>query len=122
MEARTIVRADAIFEGVLGLTVVVGGATGWLGPDDFAGIGRGVVVALGVVLLGAAAILWRGRIRVATLAIANLVTAVAGLVWLGVDSGFSSAGATIVAVTTVVLLCLAVMQAATLRWWAPART
>jgi hypothetical protein len=51
------------------------------------------VVVFGIVLLGAAAFLWRGRVRLATLALANLVTAVAAFVWLALDSGFSSAGA-----------------------------
>jgi hypothetical protein len=122
MDAKKVVRADAVVEAVLGLTLVVGGATGRLDADDFAGIGQVAVVVLGIVLLGAAAFLWRGRVPLSTLAIANLATAIAALVWLALDSGFSSVGAAIVAVTAIALLCLAAMQAATLRRWAPART
>jgi thiol:disulfide interchange protein len=116
------VRIDAVFEAVLGVTLVVGGATGWLNAEDLAGVGQVAVVVFGIVLLGAATFLWRGRVRLATLALANLVTAVAAFVWLALDSGFSSAGAAIVAMTAIALLCLAAMQAATLRRWAPART
>ena len=35
MDARAVVKADALFEAVLGIVLVAGVAIGWLGPGDF---------------------------------------------------------------------------------------
>ena len=78
-------------------------------------VGCVVVVAVGLVLLGLAYVIWIGRIGVAALAVGNAVTAVVGLIWLVAGSGFSTAGAVIVAVTVATLAVLAVVQVVTLR-------
>jgi hypothetical protein len=47
--------------------------------------------------------------------VGNAVSALAGLAWLGVADGWSTAGAALVGVTVAVLAVLAAAQAATLR-------
>jgi hypothetical protein len=112
MDAKRVVRIDAAFEDALGTTLVVWAIAGASGFP----IGRGLVAALGAVLLLAAAVLWRGRMPLAPLAAANAVTAVAAIAWLALDS-FSRGAAAVVLVTVVALLVLAALQVATLRRW-----
>jgi len=116
MDARAVMKADALFEAALGIVLAVGAAIGWLGAGDFphpvtaavVGIAGGLLVVLG----GA---LWRGRIGLPVLAAGNALTALGGIVWLLLASGFSGAGGALVAVTVTGLVGLAVAQAATLR-------
>ena len=116
MTARTVLRADALFEAALGLVLVAGAATEALDTSDFPRpVGRIVLVAVGLVLLVLAYVIWTGLIGLTALAVGNAVTAVAGLIWLVAGSGFSTAGAVIVAVTVAALAVLAVVQVVTLR-------
>ena len=78
-------------------------------------VGRAVVLVAGLVLLVLAYVIWSGRIGVTALAVSNAVTALAGLISLVAGSGFSTAGAVIVAVTVAILAVLAVVQVVTLR-------
>jgi hypothetical protein len=74
-----------------------------------------VVAVIGGLALVLGAVLWRGGIGLQALVAGNALTAIAGLVWLGLASGFSAAGAALAAVTVAGLVGLAAAQAATLR-------
>jgi hypothetical protein len=111
-----LVRADALFEGVLGVVVLLGAATGALDGDDFpAPVGTTLLLVAGWVLLTLCGLIWAGRIGMPALALGNGVTAVAGFLWLILAEGWSTAGAVLVAITVVGLAGLAAAQAATLR-------
>jgi hypothetical protein len=116
MDARAVVRADAAFEAVLGTVLAAGAAAGWLGAGDFPHpVGAAVVVIAGALLLLLGAVLWGGGIELLALAAGNVMTAIAGIVWLALGSGFSTAGSALVAVTVAGLVALAAAQVATLR-------
>ncbi len=87
-----LVKVDAAFEAVLGIVLLICAATG----------------ALGVLI-------WRGRLGLRALAMGNAVSALAGLLWLLLADGWSTAGAVLVAITVAGLAGLAGAQAATLR-------
>jgi hypothetical protein len=93
--------------------LVAGGAAAWLGPSDFPGpVGRPLIVAFGITLLGVGVVLW-GLAETAdlrTLAAANAVTAVAALVWCLAASGFSVAGTALTIATAAALALLAAAQ------------
>ena len=94
---------------MLGLVLV----SGWLGPSDFPDpVGRALVVAVGVALIGVGALLWllAGTIDLRTLAAANLTTAVLALAWCLAANGFSAAGTAVTAATAAALLLLATAQ------------
>lgn len=111
-----LVRADALFEGLLGIALLLCGATGALDGSDFPSpVGTVVLLLAGWALLTLCGLIWSGRVGVRALAIGNAVSAVAGLVWLVVADGWSAAGATFAAVTVAALAILAAAQAATLR-------
>jgi hypothetical protein len=111
-----LVRADALFEGVLGVVLLLGAATGALDGSDFpASVGTPVILVAGWVLLALCGLIWAGRIGVRALALGNGVTAIAGLLWLLLADGWSTAGAVLIAITVAVLAVLAAAQAATLR-------
>ena len=111
-----LVRADALFEGVLGLVLLLATATGGLDGSDFpAPVGTAVLLLAGWVLLILCGLIWSERIGVRALAIGNGVSAAAGLLWLLLADGWSTAGAVLVATTVAVLAVLAAAQAATLR-------
>jgi hypothetical protein len=93
--------------------LVAGGVAAWLGPSDFpAPVGRPVIVAFGVALLGVGIVLWRlsETVRLRALAAANAVTAVAALVWCLAASGFSAAGTVLTSTTAAALALLAAAQ------------
>jgi hypothetical protein len=116
MTARSVLRADAVFEAVLGTALVAGAVTGGLDASDFPSpVGRAVLVGVGLVLIVLAWVIWSGRIGAMALALGNALSAAAGLVWLVAGSGFSAAGAVIVAVAVVALAVLAIVQVVTLR-------
>jgi hypothetical protein len=116
MDARTVVRADALFEAVLGLVLVAGAAAGALDASDFPRpVGTAVLVAVGALLLLLAAVLWSGRVGTKALAVGNALTAALAIAWLATVSGFSAAGVALVAITVAGLAGLAAAQAATLR-------
>jgi hypothetical protein len=111
-----LVRIDALFEGVLGLVLLLGAATGGLDGSDFPHpVGTAVLVLAGWVLLALCGLIWSGRIGVGALAVGNALSALAGLAWLFVAEGWSTEGAALVGVTAAVLAVLAAAQAATLR-------
>ena len=111
-----LVKADALFEAVLGLVLVVCAAAGVLDGSDFPRpVGQAVLVVVGVGLLALGAVIWSGLIPLRVLAAGNAVAALAGIVWLVAASGFSAAGTTLLAITVAGLACLAAAQAATLR-------
>jgi hypothetical protein len=116
MDARAVVRAAALFEAALGFVLAAGAAIGWLGAADFPRpVGAGVVAVAGALLLLLGGVLWRGGIGLRALAAGNALAAGAGVAWLGLASGFSSAGGAVVVVTVAGLGGLAAAQVATLR-------
>ena len=111
-----LVRIDAAFEAVLGIALLLCAATGALDESDFPlPVGTVVLVAAGLALLVLGALIWSGRVGLRALAIGNGVSAIAGLLWLVLAGGWSTAGAVLVAVTVAGLAVLAAAQAATLR-------
>src|ERR1700751_1786462 len=110
-----LVRLDALFEGLVGLVLFVAAATGALDSSDVPWIGTPALLVAGWLLLILCGLLWSGRIGLRALAIGNAVSALAGLLWLLLADGWSSAGAALVGVTVAGLAVLAAAQAATLR-------
>jgi hypothetical protein len=116
MDAKIVVRADALFEAALGLVLLAGVATGALGGSDFPRpVGAAVLLVVGLLLLLLAGLIWTGRVGAKALAVGNALTTVVAVVWLAVVSGFSAAGVALVAIAAAGLAGLAIMQAATLR-------
>lgn len=116
MEARTIVRADALFEAALGVGLLASALTGALGAADYPHpVGKTIVALVGAILLLAGGVLGRGAVSLPVLVAANVATAVAAVAWLTAASGFSAAGAGVLVGTAAVLVGLAVAEAATLR-------
>jgi hypothetical protein len=117
MDAGTLVRIDAVFEGVLGTVLVAGAASGGLGADDFPQpVGVAVVAVVGCLLLVLAVFLWRGGASVMALAVGNAVTAAVVVIWLLAADGFSTAGTWVLAVTIAGLAALAAAQAREARY------
>ncbi len=119
LDGAGVVRADALVEAALGLALVLGAATGALGPGDVPHpVGTPAIVGVGVALLGLAVLLWRAATRAVSqslllaLAGGNLATALAAAVWLLAVDGFSSTGAAVLLTAAVALACLAAMQLA----------
>ena len=111
-----LVRLDALFEGALGIVLLLGAATGVLDGSDFPPpVGTALLLIAGWVLLALCSLIWSGRVGLRALAVGNVVSALAGLVWLLAAEGWSAAGASLVGVTVAVLAVLAAAQAATLR-------
>jgi hypothetical protein len=95
----------------LALVLLLGAATGALDAGDFPHpAGVVLIVLVGLVLVLAAAVIWLGRVALRALAAGNGATAVAAVIWLLTADGFSTAGASIVAVTAAVLAALAAAQ------------
>jgi hypothetical protein len=111
-----LVRLDALFEGVLGIVLLLGAAAGVLDGSDFPHpVGTAVLLIAGWALLALCGLIWSGRVGLRALAIGNAVSALAGLVWVLSADAWSTAGAVVVGVTVAVLAVLAAAQAATLR-------
>lgn len=111
-----LVRADALFEGALGVVLLLGAALGVFDSGDFpAPVGTALLLAAGWVLLALCGLIWAGRVGMRALALGNGVTAAAGLLWLLLAEGWSTSGALLVAITVAGLAGLAAAQAATLR-------
>jgi hypothetical protein len=111
-----LVRADALFEATLGLVLLVSAAAGALGGGDFPEpVGTALLLVAGCVLLALCGLIWSGRIGMRALAFGNGVTAIAGLLWLLLAEGWSTAGAVLVGITIAGLAGLAAAQGATLR-------
>jgi hypothetical protein len=111
-----LVKLDALFEGVLGVALLVAAAMGALDGSDFPHpVGTVVLLVAGWALLTLCGLIWAGRIGLPALAFGNGVSALAGLTWLLVAEGWSTAGTVVVGTTVAVLAVLAAAQAATLR-------
>jgi hypothetical protein len=111
-----LLRLDALFEGVLGIVLLLLAATGVLDGSDLPNpVGTVVLLIAALALLALCGLIWSGRVGVRALAIGNALSALAGLVWLIVADGWSAAGAVLVGMTIAVLAVLAAAQAATLR-------
>jgi hypothetical protein len=109
-------RVDALFEGILGVALLLAAATGALDGSDFPSpVGTAVLLIAGWVLLTLCGLIWSGRIGLRALAVGNALTALAGLLWLLLADGWSTEGAVLVGITVAVLAGLATAQAATLR-------
>jgi hypothetical protein len=78
-------------------------------------VGTAVLLLAGWVLLALCGLIWSGRIGLRVLALGNAAAALAGLGWLLVADGWSTAGAGLVGVIVAALAILAAAQAATLR-------
>ena len=110
-----LTRLDALFEGVLGIVLLLLAATAVLDGSDFPHpVGTAVLLIAGWALLTLCGLIWSGRVGLRALAIGNAVSALAGLVWLIAADGWSAAGVWLVAVTVAGLAVLAAVQAATL--------
>jgi len=111
-----LLKLDAIFEGLLGLVLLLAAATGALGSSDFpAPVGTVVLIVAGWALLTLCGLIWSGRIGLRALVLGNGITALAGLTWLIAADGWSGAGTALVACVVAVLAVLAAAQVATLR-------
>jgi hypothetical protein len=110
-----LVKADATFEALLGVVLIVGVSTGALDAADFPHpVGSPLIVATGVVLLPLALVIWRlprAPETLRALALGNLATALLGAVWLALASGFSAQGAAVTGAVVAILACLALAQA-----------
>ena len=112
----TLLKLDALFEGVLGAVLLLAVATGALDESDFPSpVGKVILLLAGWALLTLCGLIWSGKIGLRELAVGNAVSALAGLVWLILADGLSTAGALTVGLIVAVLAVLAVAQAATLR-------
>ena len=111
-----LVKVDALFEGILGIALLLAVATRALEGSDFPHpVGTAVLLIAGWTLLALCGLIWAGRVGVRALVVGNAVSALAGLVWLLAADGWSTAGAVVLGVTVTVLAVLAAAQAATLR-------
>ena len=111
-----LVRLDALFEGVLGVVLLLAAVTGALDGSDFPRpVGTVVILLAGWLLLTLCGLIWSGRVGLRALALGNAAGALLGLLWLLAADGWSAAGAAIVGVTVGALAVLAAAQAATLR-------
>jgi hypothetical protein len=111
-----LVKLDAVFEGLLGLALLLAAASGALDGSDFPHpVGTMLLLVAGWALLTLCGLIWSGRVGVRALALGNAVSALAGLAWLLTADSWSTAGAVVVGVTVAVLAVLAAAQAATLR-------
>jgi hypothetical protein len=111
-----LVRLDALFEGVLGVILLLAGVTGALDASDFPRpVGTVVLLLAGWLLLMLCGLIWSGHVGLQALALGNAAGALLGLLWLLAAGGWSAAGAAIVGVTVGALAVLAAAQAATLR-------
>jgi hypothetical protein len=116
MNARTVVKADAVFEAGLGIVLLAAAASGALDGSDFPRpVGTAVLLVVGALLILLGGVLWSGRVGTKALALGNALTAAVAVAWLAAVSGFSTAGVAVVAATVAGLAGLAAAQAATLR-------
>lgn len=111
-----LVKVDALFEGVLGIVLLLTAAVGVLDGSDFPHpVGTVVLLLAGWALLMLCGLIWSGRVGLRELARANGVSALVGLVWLVAADGWSTTGAALVGVTVAALAVLAAAQALSLR-------
>jgi O-antigen/teichoic acid export membrane protein len=116
--ARLLLRADGLFEGMLGLLLISSPLTGLAGALDLPDPARTpVLVALGVLLLPVLPILWTasrapGRQLIFTLAVANGAGSLIFTLWVLIwHATFHPAGAAFVLVVAAILAILTALQA-----------
>ena len=85
-----LVRADALFEGVLGVVLLLTAASGALDGSDFPWIGTAVLLIVGWLLLILCGVIWSGRIGLRELVLCNALSALAGFLWLLLAGGWST--------------------------------
>jgi hypothetical protein len=111
-----LVKVDALFEGVLGVVLLLTAAVGALDGSDFPHpVGTVVLLLAGWALLMLCGVIWTGRVGLRALAVGNGASALLGVAWLVAANGWSTPGAAAVALTAGVLAVLAVAQALSLR-------
>ena len=116
---RSLFRADAIFEADLGALFLAGALGDVLTNADIP-VGRAVIIAAGASLLLASAsqliyFINAPRRVLLELAVGNCAMAAAGLIWLGLDHGFSAAGGAIVSVAIAWKLAIGLLQTRSLK-------
>jgi hypothetical protein len=111
---RSLLRADAMFEAALGALLVGGALNDVLTSADIP-VGRAVIIAAGASFLLASAsqfiyfINAPRRVQL-ELAIGNSAMAAAGLIWLGIDRGFSAGGAALLCAAVAWKLAIGLLQ------------
>jgi hypothetical protein len=116
---RSLFRADAIFEAALG-ALLLAGALGDVLTNADVPVGRAVIIAAAVSFLLASAsqlvyFINAPRRVLLELAVGNCAMAAAGLIWLGIDHGFSAAGAALLSVAIAWKLAIGLLQTRSLR-------
>jgi hypothetical protein len=111
---RSLFRADAVFEATLG-SLLLAGALGDVLTNADVPVGRAVVAGAGVSFLLASAsqliyFINAPRRVLLELAVGNCAMAAAGLIWLGVDQGFSAAGAALLSAVIAWKLAIGLLQ------------
>jgi hypothetical protein len=107
-----LVKLDALFEGVLGIVLLLTAAAGVLDGSDFPHpVGTVVLLLGGWALLALCGLIWSGRVGLRALALGNGASAVVGVAWLVAADGWSAAGAALVGVTVAFLAVFATAQA-----------
>jgi hypothetical protein len=110
-----LLKLDALFEGVLGVVLLVTAAVGVLDGSDFPHpVGTVVLLVAGWSLLMLCGLIWSGRVGLRALALGNGFSALLGVAWLVAADGWSTAGAALVGATVAVLAVLAAAQALSL--------
>jgi hypothetical protein len=116
---RSLFRADAMFEAMLGALLLAGALARVLTRADVP-VGRAVIIAAGVSFLIASAsqvvyfINAPRRVQL-ELAVGNVAMAAAGMIWLGVDRGFSAAATALLSVAIAWKLAIGVLQTRSLK-------
>jgi hypothetical protein len=111
---RSLFRADATFEALLG-ALLAAGALGDVITNADIPVGRAVIVAAGASFLLASAsqfvyFINAPRRVLLELAIGNCAMAAAGLVWIAIDRGFSAAGAALLCGAVAWKLAIGLLQ------------
>ena len=116
---RSLFRADAMFEATLGALLLAGALGDVLTNADIP-VARAVIIAAGASLLLASAsqliyFINAPRRVLRELAVGNSALAAAGLIWLGLDHGFSTAGAALLSVAIAWKLAIGLLQTRSLK-------
>ena len=116
---RSLFRADAKFEATLG-TLLIAGALGDVLTSADVPVGPAVIVGAGASFLLASAsqliyFINAPRRALLELAVGNCAMGAAGLIWLGVDHGFSATGAALLSVAIAWKLAIGLLQMRSLK-------
>jgi hypothetical protein len=116
---RSLFRADAMFEATLGALLLAGALGDVLTTADIP-VGPAVIIGAGVSFLLASAsqliyFVNAPRRVLLELAVGNCAMGAAGLIWLGVDHGFSAPGAALLSVAIAWKLAIGLLQMRSLK-------